>query len=151
MIKMHNLKSVSLLLMLAVFTVPALAQPGPGGPGRGPQMTEDDVKERIANLADTLGLTAEQEKQLLDYELGSFKKMQEERENFDFETGDREAFRERMRSLREERDAKYAEVLTEEQYKKYQQMMEERRQQMRDRRPGERPPDREGQRGRGRG
>jgi len=44
------------------------------------------------------------------------------RENFDPETSDREAMREYMMKQREERDEKYAEVLTDEQLEKYHEM-----------------------------
>jgi Spy/CpxP family protein refolding chaperone len=44
---------------------------------------------------------------------------------------DREAMRSNMQKMREERDQKYAEVLTREQMEKYQQIQEQRRSEMR--------------------
>jgi hypothetical protein len=142
--KNNRMKPALLILMLTFLSFPVLAQP----PGQGPrrQWTEEDVKARVERLADTLQLSEKQRETLIAYELEHYKTMQKERENFDYETGDREAMRARMRELREKRDAKYAEVLTEEQLKKYQQIQEERRQQMRQRREE----GSEGQRGRGR-
>ena len=74
------------------------------------------------------------------------KESQEMRENFDPETGDREAMREFMMQQREERNAKYEEVLTPEQYEKFQEMADRRRQNMRRRMDED-----SGGRGRGRG
>jgi hypothetical protein len=96
---------------------------------------------------DSLDLTNAQQKKVLEFELEFFKKNQEIRENFDFETGDREAMREMMMKQREERNGKYAKVHTDEQMEKYIQMHERRQQQMRQRREE----DVGGQRGRGRG
>ena len=144
---MNHLKSASLLLLLAFCTVPVFAQPGQGREMRG-QWNEEDVKARIESLADTLKLSEKQEKEILAFELEFYKTMQKERENFDPETGDREAMRARMMEIRDERDARYKEVLTTEQYAKYAKMVEERRSQMRQQRnqaPGS------GDRGRGRG
>ena len=139
------LKAAALWAILLSVSIPVFSQPG-GGQGRGRQFTEEDVKQRVSNMADSLDMTAEQEEKILDIELEYWKKNQEMRENFDPETGDREAMREYMMKQREERNAKYAEILTAEQMEKYQEMADRRRQNMR-RRMQE---DSEG-RGRGRG
>ena len=141
-----NFKAATLFVFLLIFSIPAFAQPG-GGQGRGRQMTEEDVKERVQRTADSLDLSSEQEKKILAIELEYFEKNREMRENFDPETSDREAMREFMMKQREEREEKYAEILNDEQWKKYEQMMDRRRQNMR-RRMEE---DSGGQRGRGRG
>ncbi len=133
-------------MFLALFSIPLFAQPGQGQ-GRGRQMTEENVIERVQRTADSLNLTDAQEKKVQEFEMEFFRKNQKMRENFDFETGDREAMRAYMMKQREERDEKYAKVLTEEQMEKYIQMQERRQQQMRQRREEES----EGQRGRGRG
>ena len=143
---LFNLKNAIILMFLVFVSVPTFAQPGRGQGGRR-QLTEEDVKERVRLTADSLDLTAEQEKKILAFELEFYKKNQKMRESFDPETGDREAMREYMMKQREEREEKYAEVLTEEQMEKYIQMRERRQQQMRQRREQES----EGQRGRGRG
>ena len=140
------MKTATLLVLLVTCSIPTFAQPG-GGQGGRRQMTEEDVKERVQRTADSLNLTDQQEKKVLEFELEFFKKNQKMRENFDFETGDREAMRAYMMKQREERDEKYAEVLTEEQLEKYHEILDRRRQNMR-RRMEE---DSGEQRGRGRG
>jgi hypothetical protein len=109
-------------------------------------MTEEDIKERVDRTADSLEMTAQQKEKILAIELEYFKKNQERFEDFDPQTGDREEMRAYMMQQREDRMEKYAEVLTEEQMAKYQEMVDRRRQNMR-RRMDEDP---EG-RGRGRG
>lgn len=141
-----NMKTATLLVLLVTCSIPTFAQPGSGQGGRR-QMTEDDVKERVSRTADSLDLTDAQEKKVLEFELEFFKENQKVFENFDFETGDREAMREYMMKQREERDEKYAEVLTDEQLEKYHEMIDKRRQNMRQRREEESGE----QRGRGRG
>ncbi|MCK4853548.1 MAG: hypothetical protein KAT31_04790 [Bacteroidales bacterium] len=140
------MKTATLLVLLVICSIPTFAQPDSGQGGRR-QMTEEDVKERVKRTADSLDLTDAQEKKVLEFELEFFKKNQKVRENFDFETGDREAMREFMMKQREERNEKYAEVLTEKQLDKFLQMQDRRQQQMRQRREE----DSGGQRGRGRG
>lgn len=141
-----NFKAATLFVFLVFLSIPTFAQPG-GGQGGRRQFTEEDVKERVKRMADSLDLTTEQEKKILAIELEYFEKNREMRENFDPETSDREAMREFMMKQREEREEKYAEILTDEQWEKYEQIMDRRRQNMR-RRMEE---DSGGQRGRGRG
>ena len=76
---------------------------------------------------------ADQEKQVYDLSLKYSKKM---REIFQSSSGDREAMRGKMAQVREERDNEFKKVLNEEQFKGYQKIQEERRQQMRQRRGG---------------
>jgi hypothetical protein len=139
------LKTATLFVFLGILSIPSYAQPGRGQGGRR-QFTEEDVRRRIGNMADSLDMTDDQHKKILEFELENFKESQEMRENFDPETGDREAMREFMMKQREERNAKYEELLTEEQYAKYQEMADRRRQNMR-----RRMEDDPGGRGRGRG
>ena len=142
--KKLNIKTVVFLLVVTMFTIPMYAQPGRGqgqgqrqgqGPGQrqGMQFSEEVIKERVSNMADTLKLSSQQEKQILDSELKFGRTMQSQSQNFDFSSGDREAFRNKMRTLSEERDAQYKEVLNTEQFAKYSKMMEGRRSQMRER------------------
>ena len=56
------MKTATLLVLLAICSIPAFAQPPGGGQGGRRQMTEEDVKERVEQTADSLNLTAEQEK-----------------------------------------------------------------------------------------
>jgi len=123
------------VLSLILASAPIMAQPGQGqGPGRGFQMTEEDIRARVDNLSETLSLSEQQHKQILDYELDFYNKMQIEfqkmRSNPDGPP-DREAMRANMQKFREERDQKYTEVLTAEQMEKYQQIQEQRRSEMR--------------------
>jgi Spy/CpxP family protein refolding chaperone len=137
-----NFKLTAAMMLLAFFSIPIFAQPGPGQGPRRP-MTEDDVRVRVERLSDSLQMTPDQKKQIMDFELASYKKMQAERENA---AGDREAMRSFMMEQRQKRDARYAEVLTPDQMKKYNEMMERRRQQFQQRREQGAP----GDRGRGR-
>lgn len=141
------MKTAKLLVLLTICSLPTFAQPPGGRPGSRRQMTEADVKERVQRTADSLDLTDAQQKKVLAFELEYFKENQKMFENFDFETGDREAMRAKMMIQREEREKKYAEVLTEEQMDKYIEMRDRRQQQMRQRRED----DSGGDRGRGRG
>jgi len=143
---LNKMKTATLLVLLAICTIPAFSQP-PGGGRGGRQMTEEDVTEMVERTADSLNLTAEQEKKVLEFELEFYKERQKLFENFDRETGDREAMREKMMQQRDERDKKYAEVLTDEQLEKFQEMQDRRRQNMRQRREDGSG----GDRGRGRG
>lgn len=125
-------------LLLAALTIPSYAQQpagpppgGPGGPGRGFGMTEEDIKENVDNLAETLDLTAEQQKKILNYDMEFYTKIQVEREKH---MGDRDAMRAAMMKARDERNEKYEEVLTPEQMKKFLEIQEQRRNQMRQQR-----------------
>lgn len=141
------MKTATLLVLLVICSLPTFAQPPGGGQGRRRQMTEEEVKEGVRRTADSLDLTAEQEKKVLAFEMDFYKERQKMFENFDPETGDREAMRAEMMKQRDERNDKYAEVLTEEQLEKFQEMQDSRRQNMRQRRDE----DSGGDRGRGRG
>ena len=125
-----NFRISAVLMLLSFFSIPLFAQPGPGQGPRRP-MTEDDVRARVENLSDSLQMTPAQEKQILDFELDFHRKMQAERERA---AGDREAMRSFMMEQRDKRNARYAEVLTPEQMKKYNEMMDRRRQQFQQRR-----------------
>ncbi len=124
---------------------------GPGGPGRTP-MTEEDIKERVDQLAETLKLSEEQHKLLEKSELDWYKKMDVERQKMRSEGGqgmDREARRAQMMEMREEHDAKIKEILGEEQFKQYQEIQEKRRS---ENQQGRRPEDGDSERpARGRG
>jgi Spy/CpxP family protein refolding chaperone len=145
-------------IAVALFSLPVMAQgPGGQGPGRSFQMTEEDIKARVDNLAENLSLTEDQHQKILDYELEFYNKRQIEfqkmRNNPDAPP-DREAMRANMQKMREERDQKYAEVLTKEQMEKYRQIQEQRRNEMRrqyqEGNPGGQEPNDRPARGRGR-
>ena len=139
------MKTSVLMILLALFMMPLLAQPPGGGQGRGQgqgqgrgQMTEEDIKQRVDNLAETLECTDQQKEEILDYEIEWNRKMQTERAKMqsggDF---DREAFRARMQEQRKLKDEKYKEILTDVQMVKYNQLMEERMQQRQSQREGQ--------------
>jgi hypothetical protein len=150
--KKLNLKITLGLMLFALVVAPAFAQPGQGqGQGQRRQMSEDDVKQRVERLADTLKLSEQQEKEVLDVELKFYKDIQKERANFNPETGDREAMRAKMMEMRKEVDTQYKKILDADQYAKYSKMMEERRSRRRPGRGQGQGEDSEGERGRGRG
>ncbi|MFH0755793.1 MAG: hypothetical protein V2B15_00715 [Bacteroidota bacterium] len=139
--KIVQFRSLAMTLLLAALAIPIVAQQpggpppdgpgGPGGPGRGFQMTEENIKENVDNLAETLSLNADQHKKILDYDMEFYTKMQVEREKH---MGDRDAMRAAMMKARDERNEKYKEVLTPEQMKKFLEIQEQRRSQMREQR-----------------
>ena len=145
--------------MMLLFVLQLSAQ-GPGG-GRGFQMSEDDIKERVNTTAETLKLTDDQHKKVLAIELESYNKMQIEFQKMRNAGGppaggDREAMRERMMKMRDDRNTKYEEVLTKDQYVKFTEIQEQRRSEMREQRQqnnpdGEAQPAERPERGRGRG
>ena len=152
-----NLRIMGLTLLISLFAFNISAQ-GPGG-GRGFQMTEEDIKEQSENTAKTLGLTAEQAKKTLATDMDFYNKMQIERQKMMSSggppaEGDRQAMREKMMKMRDDRNAEYEKVLTSEQYKKFIEIQEQRRNEMQQQRQQSNP-DGEGEerpeRGRGRG
>lgn len=125
--KRMKLFTLLLLTMLSLGTfVNTYAQQGPQQNGQRRTMTEEEVKERSAKMAEQLKATDEQAKKMEAIDLEFYKKMQVERQNAG---GDREAMRETMQTLSKERDEKYAKVLTAEQMKEYERIREEQRQQ----------------------
>lgn len=144
---------------LTLLFVLQLSAQGPGGgPGRGFQMTEDDIKENAKNTAETLKLSDEQAKKILAVDMEFYNKMQIERQKMMNAGGppseaDREAMRANMMKMRDDRNAKYEAVLNPEQYKKYLEIQEQRRSEMREQRQQMNPqgqPEERPARGRGR-
>ncbi len=128
-----NLKLTALASLMVLFTIQLSGQGGQGqgpGGGRGFQMTEEDIIERVDNLSETLDFSKDQHKKILKYELLFYNKMQVERQKF---TGDRESMRASMMKARDERDKKYEEVLTNDQMAKFKEIQEQRRSEMRSR------------------
>lgn len=129
--------------LLSILSLSTLAQGGQGqrpgggqgrgmGPGQGRVITEEMVTQRVDRLAKDLELSEEQKNELNTYEIEMFKKNQVERQKL---IGDREAMRAYMLEQRKERDAKYKEIFTEEQYLKLKEIQNQRRSQ----RPGTGP------------
>jgi Spy/CpxP family protein refolding chaperone len=129
-------KTFGLALLVSLFAMNISAQ-GQGGPGRGFQMTEDDIKEQVKNTAETLKLNDQQHKKVLAVELDFYNKRQiefQKMRNAGGPGGDREAMREKMMKMRDERNAAYEAVLTPEQYKQFIDLQDQRRREMREQR-----------------
>ena len=134
--RVQNLKIIGLAVLASLFTLNISAQ-GPGGPGRGFQMAEDDIKAQVASTAKTLNLTDDQQKKVLSTEMDFYNKMQIEFQKMRSEGGppaDRDAMREKMMKMRDDRNAAYKEVLTPDQYKQFTDMQEQRMREMREQR-----------------
>ena len=153
------LRMMGLTLLISLFALNISAQ-GPGG-GRGFQMTEEDIKEQsanTANTANTLGLTDKQAKKTLGADMDFYNKMQIERQKMMSAggpppEGDRQAMRDKMMKMRDDRNMEYEKVLTPEQYKKFIEIQEQRRNEMREQRQQSNPDggEEKSERGRGRG
>jgi hypothetical protein len=94
---------------------------------------EEVAKRQTAQLKEELDLNAEQEKKVYEVNLEGMKKMSEMREKMRG-GGGMEGMREKMMEQREEQNKKMKEILTGEQWTKYEKYQEERRSRMRDRR-----------------
>lgn len=133
------LRLMGLAFLISLSTLNISAQGRGGGPGRGFQMTEEDIKERVEQTAKTLELTDEQHKKALAVEMDFYNKMQIEFQKMRNAggtpaEGGREAMREKMTKMRDDRNAAYEEVLTPEQYKKFIASEDQRREEMRQQR-----------------
>jgi len=140
--RVQNFKMIGLAILASLFTLNISAQ-GPGGPGRGFQMTEDDIKAQVAGTAKTLNLTDDQQKKVLSTEMDFYNKMQIEFQKMRSEGGppaDRDAMREKMMKMRDDRNAAYKAVLTDDQYKQFIDMQEQRMREMREQREQGNPP-----------
>jgi len=131
-----NFEMAAVVLLFSLFSMNIFAQ-GPGGPGRGQQMTEDDIKERSAQTARTLELNEDQTKKILSIDMDFYNKMQIERQkmrNMERSPENRDIMMEKMRTMRDERNEQYEKVLTPDQYEKFIEMEEQRRSEMREKR-----------------
>lgn len=148
--KIFDIRFLTLAIVISLFTLNIKAQ----GPGRG-QMTEEDIKERSEQTSKALECDKDQQKKMLAVDMDYYNKMQIERQKMRNAGGpppDREAMREKMRAMMDERNKLYEEILTPEQYKKFLELQEQRRNEMRQQREQRNPEGGEGERGeRGRG
>lgn len=129
-------RKIGLALFVSLFFLNISAQ-GPGGPGRRFQMTEEEIKENVDNTSQTLKMNDEQHKKALAVEMDFYNRMQIEFQKMRNQGGpptDREAMREKMMKMREERNAEYKAILSPEQYKKFINLQEQRRSEMREQR-----------------
>ena len=119
------------IMFLATITL-ATAQPGQGQGqrqgGQRQQMTpEERAKAQTDRLEKLLSLTADQKTKVHAIELEIGKEMTAQRQKTQ---GDRDAMRTALQEISKKRDAKYKEVLTADQYKKY---LEDNEQRLRER------------------
>lgn len=127
-----NLKFVGLVILSLLFSMNISAQ-GPGGPGRGQAMTEEDIKENAEKTAKTLELNDDQSKKILAIDMDFYNKMQIERQkmmNMERTEENRDAMRSKMTKMRDDRNKQYQEVLTDDQYKKFVEIQDQRRSEM---------------------
>lgn len=115
---------LSIMTMILGLSLSSYAQPQKGGEKRSPEQQATQTVERLNN---ELKLTPQQQKQLKDYYVSSFKKRHE---NMEKNRDDREAMRENMMNMREENDKQLEKTLTPDQYKKYKANEEKRRKEM---------------------
>lgn len=154
--KLVGFAILSLLLSMNISVQGQGGQGGQGGPGRGQQMSEDDIKERSEATAKTLGLNEKQQEKILALDMDFYNKMQIERQkmrNMERTEETRNVMREKMTKMNDERNKQYKEVLTPEQYKKFIEIQEQRRDEMRQQRQQSNPDGGQGappERGRGR-
>ncbi|MDR2039617.1 MAG: hypothetical protein LBQ60_16990 [Bacteroidales bacterium] len=108
-------KFLAIATLLVVTLTFATAQERRGG-GRNMGTPEERAKAQTDRLNELVKLTDDQKTKIQAFELEQAKKMstvmQENRE-------DREAMRTKMQEMDKERDKKYKEILTADQYKKY--------------------------------
>ena len=110
------------IIMLVVSSV-SMAQ-GFGGQQMDP---EERAKQQTAQIKEAVGLNAEQEKKVLDLNIEQGKKQSKMFEEMQGGGGDMEGMREKMTAMREETNKKMKEILTAEQWTKYEKWQEERR------------------------
>lgn len=114
-------KFVFLVMAVLLGTTFSMAQYG------GQRMTpEERAKQQTADLKEALGLNKDQEKKVYDLNLESGKKMQKMREEMGG-NGFSDEMREKMMTMREETNKEMKKILTDDQYKKYEKYLEERR------------------------
>ena len=120
------------ILVLLLFSFDAFAQQGQGGPGRGYNMEPKEMAKRITNqMKETLVLTADQLPQIEKLNLKYAEKMNEARDKAD---GDRESMRSTMMAMMKEKDVELKNILTSEQFTKWEEWRKEAREKGRQRR-----------------
>lgn len=138
--KMFNLKSFAVVLFLLSGMAPLFAQPGGGR--RGGFDPDEMIKREKQNVTNAITDLSDDQQLLLDgiYDefLVSFKELRDEvRQSRDYQS-----MRPKMQALRTEKDELIKDVLNEEQFNIYMELVDKRRQEMkeaRERRGGGRP------------
>jgi hypothetical protein len=127
--RINNYRIIGFVLICSLFSLNIAAQ----GPGRGQQMTEEDIKEHVEKTAEALDLTDDQHKKIMAIDMDFYNKMQIERQkmrNAERTEETRNVMREKMMKMRDERNEQYEKVLTPDQYKQFLKMQEQRRNEM---------------------
>ncbi len=110
-------------LFVAIVLGTTLSMAQPQGPRN--MNPEDMAKRQTEQIKEAVGLNSDQEKKVYDLSLEMSKKMRTMfQEN---QGGDREAMREKMTTLRGEQNKKMKEILTADQWSKYEKYLEDRR------------------------
>lgn len=112
-----------IMLVAMLFATASMAQDR----GMGNFDPKEMAKRQTEELTKTLDLNKDQQKKVLDINLKQAEKMQAMRDEMRNGGGDREGMRDKMMKLREEQNKEMKKVLTDDQYKKYEKYLEERR------------------------
>lgn len=112
------------LVTALLFATIVMAQPPQGGPQGGPMNPEEMVKRQTEEMVKDLGLDAKQTEKVSAINKKYADKMGE---IFKSSQGaDRDAMREKMMTMKTQKDAELKTVLTAEQYTKYQEIEKKR-------------------------
>jgi len=102
-----------------------------GGMGPGNFDPQAFVDRQMEELKDALDLSKDQEKKVREIIESGFETMQKAREEMRDGGGDFEGMREKMQQMREEQNKKIKEVLSDNQWVKYEEIQKEMRERMR--------------------
>ena len=108
------------LLFIAVFIGTVMVKAQPGG---GMMNPEERAKSQTERIKEAVSLNADQEKKVYELNLESGKKMQEMFSQN--QGGGMEGMREQMQASREEQNKKLKEILSADQWTKYEKYLEE--------------------------
>ena len=136
------MKKIGFLMLMFVIAVTAgKAQPGQGGRGSGQPRQfnpEEMAKRQTQEIGEAVQFTQGQEAKVNDLNLKYAKKRQEMRSGGSFRDMDdaaRQEMRKKMEALDTEKSKEMKQILTADQYVKYEKYLKDREQRMRDRGP----------------
>ena len=119
------MKKLGLLFMIVVLgTTISMAQ---NRSGQGNYDPEETAKKQTEALKKELDLNKDQETKVYDLNLKAANKIDGYRKEMQSGGGDRDAMRAKFRKMRDEQNKEMKKILTDEQYKKYEKYLEERR------------------------
>ena len=110
-----------LLIVLILGTTVSMAQ----NRGGGDFDPEERAKSQTSELKETLDLNSDQEKKVYDIKLKEFKEIAVMRKEMRGGGGDRDANMEKFAKMVEARDKEMKNILSEDQYKKYEKYLQE--------------------------